>query len=480
MIKISEKTLKKQENFWNNALFHPTDAVEDSWGKRIIDRFAIDKSIDTIRIYTMFEDIVYEDMEGKLCYDFRVNDLRLDYLVENGFNILLAYAAIPDCIAKRTDTNTSPPKDYARWEEVCYQYTRHIVERYGIETVSKWRMQCWNEPDILNFFMSDLPDTPEYTPQRVAEYNKLYEGFVKGILRVSDKLTIGGPALAWKLPFLKGWLDFVKEKSLRLDFISLHSYGTGGASMDNGTKPHCIENHFVKQKGFIDCINEAGFKGVPILLDEWGIAGGGFKNCTVHPSFICRETEVYSAYFVKLIHAFIHSEYKMDKLIICLSGQHEMTENFTGFRNFFTMDFIAKPIYNSYILASKLKEDLLDYTADNENVSAIPTRDEEGNIALLLSYANKYFTEELENVTEELTFDENLKGKKLMVWCIDKTHTNPFRLFQKSGMTEPLSSEEIKLLREEGQLKPIFEGEYDGKAIKLDLTPNSTYFITVS
>ena len=89
MIKISEKILKKQENFWNNALFHPTDAVEDSWGKRIIDRFAEDKSINTIRIYTMFEDIVYEDMEGNLCYDFRVNDLRLDYLVENGFNILL-------------------------------------------------------------------------------------------------------------------------------------------------------------------------------------------------------------------------------------------------------------------------------------------------------------------------------------------------------------------------------------------------------
>lgn len=496
MIKISDKVLKKQKNFWNDALFHPTDAVEDSWGKRIIDRFAEDKSINTIRIYTMFEDIVYEDMEGNLCYDFRVNDLRLDYLTEKGFNILLAYAAIPDCIAKRTDTttsvsfnktrykgkmfNTSPPKDYALWEEVCYQYTKHIVERYGIDTVSKWRMQCWNEPDIKNFFMSELPDTPEYTPQRVAEYNKLYEAFVKGILRVSDKLTIGGPALAWKCPFLKGWLDFVKEKNLRLDFISLHNYGTGGKSMDDGTKPHCIENHLEKQKGFIDCINEAGFKGVPILLDEWGIAGGGFVNCTVHPSLICRETEVYSAYFVKLIHAFIHSEYEMDKLIICLSGQHEMTENFTGFRNFFTMDFIAKPIYNSYVLASKLYENLLDYTADNENLAVITTRDDEGNIALLLSYANKYFTEEVESTTEELTFEENLKGKKLTVWCIDKTHTNPFRLFQRSGMTEPLNSEEIKLLREEGKLKPIFEGEYVGNVVKLDLTPNSAYFITLT
>jgi len=496
MIKISDKVLKKQENFWNNALFHPTDAVEDSWGKRIIDRFAKDKTIDTIRIYTMFEDIVYEDMEGNLCYDFRVNDLRLDYLVRNGFNVLLAYAAMPDCIAKRTDTttsasfnktrykgkmfNTSPPKDYALWEEVCYQYTKHIVERYGIETVSKWRMQCWNEPDVRNFFMSEIPETDEYTPLRIPEYNKLYESFVKGVLRVSDKLTIGGPAVAFKVKLLEGWLKFVKEKNLRVDFISVHNYGTNPSAMQEKTKPACIENHLVRQKKYIECINEAGFKGVPILIDEWGLADHGYSNCTQFPSLICRETEVLSAYFVKLVHAFIHSEYEMDKLMICLSGQHEMTENFTGFRNFFTLDFIAKPIYNSYVLASKLKEDLLDYSTDNKSLAVIPTRDGEGNIALLLSYANKYFTEEVESITEELTFEENLKGKKLTVWCIDKTHTNPYRLFQKKGMTEPLSGEEIKLLREEGKLKPIFEGEYDGNALKLKLTPNSAYLVTVS
>ncbi len=495
MIKISNKTLKKQNNFWNDALFHPTDAVEDSWGRRIIDRMAEDKSINTIRIYSMFEDIVYENMEGNLCYDFRVNDLRLDYLTEKGFNILLAYAAMPDCIAKRTDTvtsvsfnktrykgklfNTSPPKDYALWEEICYQYTKHIVERYGEDTVAKWRIQCWNEPDIQNFFMSDLPNTEEYTPQRVTEYNKLYEAFVKGVCRASSKLVIGGPALAGYTEFLEGWLNFVKEKNLRLDFISLHNYGSEPKKMESGAKPACIENHLKNQKRYTDCINKAGFSGVPIVTDEWGIASGGFRNCTEYPSLICRETEMYSAYFVKLIHAFIHSEYEMDKLIICLSGQHEMTENFTGFRNFFTLDFISKPIYNCYILASGLYENLLDYTAENEKVAVIPTRDEKGDIAVLLSYADKYFTDETETVTETLTFSEDISGKKVTVWCIDKEHTNPYRKFMKNGMTEPITDEEKALLREEGKLKPIFEGGAE-KGIDLHLTPNSTYLITVS
>lgn len=491
MIKISDKVLKKQKNFWNDALFHPTDAVEDSWGRRIIDRMAEDRSVNTIRIYSMFEDIVYEDMEGNLRYDFRVNDLRLDYLTEKGFNILLAYAAMPDCIARRTDTttsvsfnktrykgkmfNTSPPKDHALWEEVCYQYTKHIVERYGEDTVAKWRIQCWNEPDIKNFFMSDLPDDDKVS--RFTEYNKLYESFVRGVCRASDKLVIGGPALAGYTEFLEGWLSFVKEKNLRLDFISLHNYGTEPKKMHDGTKPACIENHFKNQKRYTDCINKAGFSDVPIVIDEWGIASGGFRNCTQFPSLICRETEMYSAYFVKLIHAFIHSEYEMDKLIICLSGQHEMTENFTGFRNFFTLDFIAKPIYNSYILASKLYEGLLDYTAENENIAVIPTKDEEGDLAVLVSYADKYFTDEAEEVTEDIVFQKDISGKKVTVWCIDKTHTNPYRLFVKNGMSEPLSEEEVKLLREEGRLKPLYEG--CGENLSLSLTPNSTYLITV-
>ena len=80
MITVGNNVIKNQKNFWNNCIFHPTDAVEDSWGKRILDRIAKDKSINKVRVYAMFEDIVYYDDEGKVAYDFRLSDLRLDYL----------------------------------------------------------------------------------------------------------------------------------------------------------------------------------------------------------------------------------------------------------------------------------------------------------------------------------------------------------------------------------------------------------------
>ena len=59
MIKVEKTVIKKQPKFWNHVLFHPTDAIEDPWGKRILDRMAADGAIGTIRIYSMFEDIVY-------------------------------------------------------------------------------------------------------------------------------------------------------------------------------------------------------------------------------------------------------------------------------------------------------------------------------------------------------------------------------------------------------------------------------------
>ncbi len=37
MIQIHQSVLRRQKNFWNNCLFHPTDAVEDPWGRRILD-----------------------------------------------------------------------------------------------------------------------------------------------------------------------------------------------------------------------------------------------------------------------------------------------------------------------------------------------------------------------------------------------------------------------------------------------------------
>jgi len=53
---------EKLPNFWNNLHFHPTDAVEDLWGKTFLDRISADRSAQYVRLYTMFEDIVSREV----------------------------------------------------------------------------------------------------------------------------------------------------------------------------------------------------------------------------------------------------------------------------------------------------------------------------------------------------------------------------------------------------------------------------------
>lgn len=490
---ISNTVEKKQHNFWNHFLFHPTDAVEDPWGKRILDRISEDGSILTVRIYTMFEDIVYLDENEQLAYDFRVNDLRLDYLVEKGYKLLLAYGFMPECIATNSEAkvavnknktrykgkmiNTSIPVDYALWEEICFQYTRHIIERYGIEEVSTWYLQCFNEPDIF-FFMSDIPADAWET--RLQEYCKLYAAFERGLKRVSEKVRIGGPSLAGNLDFLAGFLAWVKEQKLRLDFVSVHNYGTSPTEMANKTRPLSVNNSIEKHKKYLEVLSAQGFPDTEFFVDEWGAAAWGFCNVEEYPDMMFRETEVFSSYYVKLISELIEQNLAVSKMMICLSGQHEMTEDFSGFRNFFTLNFIAKPIYNAYCLASKLKDNMLAHQCENKNIFVVPTKSDKGEYAILLTYASENFEEDIPDITETMEFEETLAGRKVEVYCIDKNTTNPYRFFQRSG-EEKVTDTLLPLLKEEGRLKPIASyTAADGDKIRLNLTPNAIFLITVS
>ncbi len=493
MTEIKNTVIKEQKNFWNQCVFHPTDAVEDPWGRRILDRMSADGAIDTVRVYAMLEDIVYRGERDELLYDFRISDLRLDYLVERGYDLVISFAGIPDCIAatesgkttaaknktryKGKMWNTNPPADYAAWEGICYEYTKHIVERYGEDVICRWRFHCFNEPDITMFFLSNVKDLQD--KRRCDEYLRMYEGFVKGVRRACKSVRVGGPALAVTNSFLERFLTGVRERGLDLDYISLHFYGTDPELINSGKETLSVELMMRRIKDRVSVVEKCGFANTPLVLDEWGACSCGYFNVEECKMLMFRETEINSAYFIRFIHEMIHSGLPIENLMICLSGQHEMTQDFTGFRNFFTMNFIAKPIYNAYILSSKLGECLIDFTSNEECVSVVPTKNGNGEYAVALTYASQTFDENISSIVETVHFEEDISGKRVTVWCIDKEHTNPYRTYQKLGISDP-TAEQIALLREEGRLKPICEYVATDSSVKLNMTPNSVFFITVT
>ena len=493
MIKVEKNVIKKQPKFWNHALFHPTDAIEDPWGKRILDRMATDGAIKTIRIYAMFEDIVYIGEKGEVCYDFRLSDLRLDYLLEKGYDLLIAYAGMPDCIAKSSDLtfsaaknstrykgkmwNSAPPRDYAVWEEICYQYTKHLVDRYGEDVVGKWHCHCHNEPDGA-FWMRDLISSVDYL-KKCEEYCKLYDAFVHGVRRASKSIRVGGPALASRTEFLDPFLKHVTDSGIELNYIALHVYGATLKTIGNGRRI-ATENQFeYRINPYMEVLRKYGLEKTELIIDEWGAATHGFYNVEECPAFLFREHEAFSAFFAKMIYQLIESGINISKLMICLSGQHEMVTDFSGFRNFFTLNFFAKPIYNAHLMTSKMEDFLVESHTDNDNVFAVSTKNENGCYSTLLTYCSQFFEEDLPSITEELSYAEDIHGKTVTVYCIDKTHTNPYRLYERMKIEGEPNEEQIKLLREEGNLVPLYSYVSDGSPIKLDLTCNATYLVLI-
>lgn len=451
----ASKTVKKLHNFWNHIHFHPTDAIEDDWGRNILDNVAKDNVANTVRMYAMLEDIVTMDENGNLKYDFTLNDARIDYMLSKGFNLLISYNFMPPCISSDPDELatvcknntrykgkfiiTSPPKDWALWEEVCFKYTEHIVERYGIEEVSKWYLQCFNEPDIPWFFMKNCTDMQV----RIENYCKLYDAFERATRRVSEKLKIGGPALASKVEFLDALLKHLKENNRKIDYICFHAYGTVPELIENGEKPLSVYNIVNKVFRVCDICKIHGFENTPLIIDEWGASGIGFCNIDDFPSLIFRETEVYSAYYARLIMACNTYNLPLDKILICLSGQHELNTEFSGFRGFFTLSGFKKPIYNAYALAAKLgDEQIAAVTAlDDHKLNVLPTRCADGHLALLFVYSSDHFDYQLPELNVELKL-EGTDAKNYRLWTIDEENANGYGAYKKMGSPEVLTSEQ--------------------------------------
>ena len=72
-----------------------------------------------------------------------------------------------------------PPKDYAKWGELAFQWTKHCVEKYGKGEVEKWYWEVWNEPNI------------SYWRGSHEDYHKLYDYAIDGVRRALPSALSG-------------------------------------------------------------------------------------------------------------------------------------------------------------------------------------------------------------------------------------------------------------------------------------------------
>ena len=156
----------------------------------------------------MDENGVYsEDAQGRPVYNFSYVDQIYDGLLQNGVRPFVELSFMPRQLASREAfmsfwyrPNVAPPKDWSKWDDLIYQFSKHLVDRYGIDEVATWYFEVWNEPN-LDFWAGD---------PKQATYFELYDHSATNIKRVSQRLRVGGPATAqaaWADAFIKHCAD---------------------------------------------------------------------------------------------------------------------------------------------------------------------------------------------------------------------------------------------------------------------------------
>ena len=484
----AEKSIKKVNNFWNHIHFHPSDAIEDMWGQKILDNASADGAAKMIRIYAMLEDIVYEGENGELLYDFSDTDTRIDYLVSRGFKLLICMNFMPRAIAKDKSVVspgiryknkhlfTSIPADYRLWQEICAKYVSHLIERYGKELVESWYFHCWNEPNSKHFLMSDCTEWEKITD----EYLKLYDFFAEGIKGVSKKIRIGGPAAAFTCiadaprtdeygpkvdaPFIKKFLTHVKsgknhangKTGTAFDFYSIHTYGDLWENVNTNVLDYnyCTNMLINYQRIAADC----GFPGIETISDEWEICGGGYLTSEKYPLLEYRNGEVLSAHYFAFIEDILKHNISLTALMICLSGQHELPADFCGTRTFATKSGFKTPIYNAYALSAMLGETILESTADDK-IGVIPTLCDNGDITVAIFNYSKNLLKKNGTLNTKLTIKLPNGRYTVTHYRLDKENCNSYTAWKELGKPEAYSQNELEAINSASRLMPWYNDE---------------------
>ena len=247
-----------------------------------------------------------EDANGQPVYDWTINDRIFDTYLERGIKPYVQLGFMPEALTTHPQNyphhppvnemadaaagQAYPPKDYAKWGELAYQWTKHCVERYGRAEVEKWYWEVWNEPNISYWHGSH------------EDYFKLYDYAVDGGRRALPTARVGGPETAGGPggKFLQEFLqhcahgtNYVSGKiGSPLDFISFHA--KGAPAFTNGHVRMAMSSQLKNMNdAFAVIASFSEYKNTPIIIGESDPEGcaacreprDAYRNGTMYSSY---------------------------------------------------------------------------------------------------------------------------------------------------------------------------------------------------
>jgi xylan 1,4-beta-xylosidase len=428
-----------------------------------------------------------EDKDGHAVYRWTIVDHIFDTFHAAGIKPIVEIGFMPEALSTHPEPYRHnfpkgsigsiytgwayPPRDYAKWSELVFQFTRHLRERYGDAEVKTWLWEVWNEPDI---------DYWKGTPE---EYFKLYDFTADAVLRAFPEARIGGPDSTGPgnphaAEFLRQFLehcahqtDYATGKTgSPLRFVSFHPKGSpkwlgDHVQMGIARQLTAIKNGFQIVASFKE------WRQTPIVLGESDPEGCAACSAQENPQNAYRNGELFASYTAEAmnsIYALASSEQVSFLGAVTWSFEFEDQPYFAGFREL-ASNGLDKPVLNAFRMLGMLGDERLQVTSSaalptddvvlngvraRPDITAIATRTDHGIQLLIWNYHDDNLP------APDAPIDLTIEGLPPDVtralsehFRIDAHHSNSFAVWKQMGSPQSPSPVQYQDLQDAGQLQ---------------------------
>ena len=424
---------------------------------------------DYVRFHAILNDEVglyTENPHGAPVYNFSYVDQIYDGLVQSGVHPFVELSFMPQQLAAAQIFQSfwykpiiAPPKDWSKWGDLISHFTQHLVDRYGIDEVSQWYFEVWNEPN-LDFWAGDPKERTYY---------QLYDVAARAIKAVNPRLRVGGPATA-QAAWVDRFIQHITDDKIPADFVSTHVYGNDSAENVLGVNESVPRNQMVCRaaRKVHDQVAASPQPNLPIIWSEYNAS---YKN----------EPDVTDSTFM--------GPWLADTIRQC-DGLMQMMSYWTFSDVFEEQGVVKQPLYGGFGLlaerglpkpafnAFKLLHNLGSERIPVDSNDAIVTRRIDGSLVIALW--NLFLPEEHGRAKQVALSIAGLTGSHhAVISRVDDMHGSLLNAYDAMGRPASPTLAEIERLREAAQLGSPETQDIEGGQLTITLPPQGLAVIEI-
>ncbi len=446
-------------------------ALRESY-RRDLDATRAIASVQYVRFHAILDDengIYDEDAQGRPVYNFSYLDQIYDGLLDRNVRPFVELSFMP----RKLDSSqtpfpfwykplVAPPNNYAHWDDLIAQFTRHLLARYGEPELELWYFEVWNEPNLP--FWGGRPNEPTYY--------ELYDHTARAIKSVSPNLRVGGPATAqaaWVDRFIRHCVD----NHIPVDFVSTHCYGNDRSEDIFGTHEKIPRSDMVGRavKKVYDQVHASPRPDLPIIWSEY------------NASYMAEVPVTDSAFMGPWLANNIRLCDGLTAIMSLWTFSDVFEEGgvvkqpFWGGFGLIAEDGIPKAAFNAFKLLHMLGTERIPTASPN----ALVTRAADGQ--LVMAVWNYAAPEEAGTPREMLLSIRGLSGPhRARIQIVDAQHGSPLPAWEAMGRPAFPTRRQIQLLRDAAVLPDASRQELapgDPATVSLTLQPHALALVEI-